>query len=191
MRDVLIALTCTGLRISELAGLRWADIDLAAGTIRLTDESTRAPRRSRRKARETKSGRSHSFPIHEALRPVLKRLPRHDDNKAFHGPKGSVLEPDRVHLTLVRDVLEPLSDRFATVDGEIGFEDGRLHSFRHNFCSTCANACVPQQVVMKWLGHRDSAMVQHYYHLHDSEAQRQMKRLDFLGRADCGVAGGD
>jgi hypothetical protein len=26
-------------------------------------------------------------------------------------------------------------------------------------------------------------MVRHYYHLHDDEAQRQMKRLDFLGEA--------
>jgi hypothetical protein len=31
-------------------------------------------------------------------------------------------------------------------------------------------------------------MVRHYYHLHDDEAQRQMKRLDFLGEAGGGGA---
>lgn len=34
---------------------------------------------------------------------------------------------------------------------------------------------------MKWLGHRNSRMVKHYYHLHDEEAQRQMKKLSFTG----------
>jgi hypothetical protein len=34
-------------------------------------------------------------------------------------------------------------------------------------------------------------MVRHYYHLHDDEAQRQMKRLDFLGEAGGGGATGE
>jgi len=33
---------------------------------------------------------------------------------------------------------------------------------------------------MEWQGHRDSAMVRHYYHLHDAEAKRQMRRVQFL-----------
>ena len=37
---------------------------------------------------------------------------------------------------------------------------------------------------MEWLGHRDSRMVRHYYHLHDEEAQRQMNRLEILGPAE-------
>ena len=38
------------------------------------------------------------------------------------------------------------------------------------------NVCVPQQTVMPWLGHADSAMVRHYYHLHDTEARLHMSR---------------
>ena len=76
----------------------------------------------------------------------------------------------------------PLEERFPTPEAEVGFATGRLHSFRHYFCSTCANNGVPEQIVMAWLGHRDSAMVKHYYHLHDEEAQRQMNRLNFLGK---------
>ena len=33
---------------------------------------------------------------------------------------------------------------------------------------------------MHWLGHKQSATVRLYYHLHDGEAQRQMKRLKFV-----------
>jgi integrase len=186
---VIVALACTGLRISELASIRWTDIDRAANMIRLTDESSQARRRNGRKPRETKSGRSRAFPIHEDLVRVLDQLKPHADGLVFHGPLGGKLKPDTVRNVLIRDVLTCLKDRFPAAAGEVGFADGRLHSFRHYFCSTCANRSVPEQVVMEWLGHRDSKMVRHYYHLHDDEAQRQMRRLDFLGNGAGGVAG--
>jgi hypothetical protein len=37
---------------------------------------------------------------------------------------------------------------------------------------------------MEWLGHADSAMVRHYYHLNDEESLRQMDQLDPLGDGD-------
>jgi integrase len=188
---VIVAMACTGLRISELAGLRWSDIDSGNNLIRLTDESAQAPRRDRRALRLTKSGRSRSFPIHCDLQGVLEELPRSADGLVFHGPRGGRLKPDTVRRVLIRDVITPLAEQFATAAGGIGFQDGRLHSFRHYFCSTCANSNVPQRVVMRWLGHADSAMVEHYYHLHDDEAQRQMQRLNFLGEAGGGGAAGD
>jgi integrase len=151
--------------------------------VNLTDESTYGRRRVSRSVRQTKSGRSRSFPIHPDLRQILQGLPRAGDGLVFHGPRQGRLKPDLVRRTLIRDVLQALGDRFPTPEGEAGFATGRLHSFRHYFCSTCANRGVPEQVVMEWLGHADSKMVRHYYHLHDEEAQRQMKRLDFLGEA--------
>ena len=36
-------------------------------------------------------------------------------------------------------------------------------------------------MVMEWVGHKDSEMVRHYYHLHNDESRRQMDGLDFLG----------
>jgi integrase len=187
---VLAALACTGLRISELAALRWSDIDLESNLIQLTDESTRGRRGKSEAARQTKSGRSRSFPVHADLRRVLEGMDRASDGLVFHGPKGGRLKPDTVRQVLIREVLAPLGAGFSTPPGQVGFADGRLHSFRHYFCSTCANSGVPEQVVMAWLGHRDSAMVRHYYHLHNEEAQRQMNRLDFLGEAGGGGAAG-
>ena len=74
-------------------------------------------------------------------------------------------------------MLTPLAEKFPTAEDEVGFSDGRLHSFRHFFCSLCASRGVAQQVVMRWLGHRESKMVEHYFHLHDEEARRQMRRI--------------
>ncbi len=190
LADVLIALACTGLRISELASLRWSDIDFENNSICLTDESTRTLGPSRERARQTKSGRSRSFPIHSDFRCILGRMSQSPDGMVFHGPRQGRLKPDTVRRILIRDVLTPLAERFAMAEGEIGFASGRLHSFRHYFCSRCANSGVPEQVVMTWLGHADSKMVRHYYHLYDDEAQRQMKRLQFLNGSGDGVVAG-
>lgn len=191
LADVIAALACTGLRISELASLRRSDIDRDRNLITLTDESTRGRRKAGRQARQTKSGRSRAFPIHGDLQQVLGGLRPAADGLAFHGPRGGRLKPDTVRRVLIREVLTPLRKKYTTASGQVGFADGRLHSFRHYFCSACANSGVPEQVVMAWLGHRDSAMVRHYYHLYDDEAQRQMKRLNFLGEAGGGVAAGE
>jgi integrase len=177
LRSILLTLSATGLRISELGNLRWSDIDLEANTIRLKDETASRHKNGKGEVRTTKGGRGRSFPIHDELLPVLVNLPRHRDGYVFHGPAGGRVKADTIRNIFIRDVLEPLSKRFPTPDDEVGFINGRLHSFRHFFCSLCANRGVPQAVVMRWLGHRDSLMVQHYYHLHDEEGRRQMGRL--------------
>jgi len=90
-------------------------------------------------------------------------------------------------LLLISIVLTPLSTRFPR-RGTQGLVDGRLHSMRHFFCSTCANAGTPGEVLMEWLGHRDSRMVRHYYHLHETESRRHMDKIDFAGTADATLA---
>jgi integrase len=77
-------------------------------------------------------------------------------------------------------VLTPLEPVFPGGDDEVGFKGGRLHSFRHYFCSVCANSGVPEQLLMKWPGHRNLVMVKHYYHVHNGRAQQELSRLDFV-----------
>jgi integrase len=102
----------------------------------------------------------------------LEQLPRVPDGLLFHGPRSGRLKPDVVRRTLIDSVLEPLSSEFPTPDGEVGFKDGRLHSFRHYFVSTCILNGVPERTIMRWLGHSDSKMVDHYCHLFDDESRR-------------------
>lgn len=182
LRQVLIGLATTGLRITELATLRWSDIDFQKRIVSLTDESHLKSRRKNK--RTTKSGDSRSFPIHDLLYDVLREIEHKPDGLVFHGPLGGKIKADTIRNILVRDVLTPLEEKFHSEPDEIGFKDGRLHSFRHYFCSVCANSGVPEQVLMKWLGHKNSKMVRRYYHLHDQESQRQMKRVDILGIHD-------
>jgi integrase len=179
LRGVIVGLACTGLRISELASLHWTDIDLEHDRLALIDESGRS-RRDGKKRRELKSGRSRHLSIHRDLKAVLQALPRRDAY-VFHGLRGGRIKPDTVRRILVRDVIKPLVDQFPSAADEQGFKDGRLHSFRHYFASMCATSGVPERVAMEWLGHQDSEMVRHYFHLHDAESRRQMERLNPLG----------
>lgn len=183
--DVVTALACSGMRIGELVNLSWSDIDLDKGLVMLADESghkvgANAPR-------TLKSGQSRSFSLYPRFRAVIERLPK-VDQYLFHGPRGGRLKADFVRRTLVRHVIQPLAEKFPSQGGQ-GFIDGRLHSFRHYFVSECAAQGVPERIVMNWVGHADSAMVRHYFHLHDEESQSRMNGLNLLGGAD-GCSGG-
>ena len=175
--DVCTALGLTGMRISEIAQLRWSDLDFDRRVIALVDESRRSMQHEGRARRTLKNKRGRSFPMNEQLLPLLQNIPRHRDGFVFHGPLGGRLKPDTVRNILVKQVLGLLKSRFPTASGETGFEHGRLHSFRHFFCSQCANTGIPERVVMDWLGHVDAEMVRRYYHLDPQESRRQMDRV--------------
>lgn len=176
LASVITGLACTGLRISELAALRWSDIDIERGMLTLTDESGMG---SGKGNRQLKSGRSRSLPLHADLVREMQKLTRRG-SLVFYGPRGGKLKPDTVRNILIRDLIAPLAKNFPGTPGKKSFAAGRLHSFRHYFASMCANQGTPERVAMEWLGHADSEMVRHYYHLHDAESRQQMAKLVLL-----------
>jgi integrase len=104
-------------------------------------------------------------------------MSQHPDGRVFRAYNGGIIRPDKIRNVLIRDVLQPLAGRFNGNAAERSFVDGRLHSFRHYFCSKCARDGIPEQTVMLWLGHSDSRMVRIYFTLHDEDALRQMNKL--------------
>jgi integrase len=179
---VIIALAHTGLRISELASLRWKDLNLTPNKESLTVADERSSRRMRRAgtARTTKGRRSRTVPIHPTLRAVLVGMTRSADGYVFYAARGGKLH-SRVVLQMFIDVaIEPLKVKFPTPIGEIGFEHGRLHSFRHFFCSQAFLGGASEGEIKEWLGHADSKMVEHYRHLRSDDAQRKMEKIEFM-----------
>lgn len=176
--QVAVALACTGMRISELAALRWSDVDFDRNVVRIENDPGKQKGKGNR--RRTKNRKDRSIPIPAEFLDVLRALPRHQDGRVFHGPLGRLLKPDVVRSNLKGKVLTAVAKAFRARDVETGIEHGRLHSFRHYFCSECANKNVPMQMVMDWLGHQDSRMARYYYHLADQRAQDEMKRLTFV-----------
>ena len=180
LADVIVALAHLGVRIGELAGLRWSDVDLDNSVVTVADE-----RASRRKqlagvSRTTKGKRSRTIPIHPRLREVLTAIKRGKDGRVFHALRGGQLRPRNVLAMFIRDVIEPLKDKFPTPPGEIGFEHGRLHSFRHYFVSQAFLGGASEGEIREWVGHADSKMVEHYRHLGRKDAVRRMEQITFV-----------
>jgi integrase len=174
--DVILMMALTGLRISEVRDLRWTDLDIENGVFCIEDET--AGRQNSGETRRTlKGGRGRSFPIHDRLLPMLETR-RASSGPVFTGPLGGRLKPDLVRRKLIEKILEAIAKATEDPQSAAEFRKLRPHGLRHFFCSLCCSRNVPEQLVMRWLGHRDSEMVRHYYHVHDQEALRQMQRLN-------------
>ncbi len=178
MKEIIVGLATTGMRIGEFVSLRWSDIDLPANTIHLTDERSSTRKKSRAR-RTIKGKRGRAIPLHTTLKSILLSVPKHHDGVIFHGPRGGILKPDVIRRNLIKNVIAPLKNLFTTPDGEVGFKDGRLHSFRHYFISESFRQDVSEAQIMEWVGHKDSDMVKLYRHLRAEDSRRHMERLDF------------
>lgn len=182
LADVVTALATTGLRIGELSNLRWGDVDVRRGLLHLKDTTRRGRRSKRHEARTTKSHKDRTLPLHDELRAVLVRLPRLPDGRVFHGPKQGKLKADTVRVVLKRDVLPALAGQFPADGDDPGITAGRVHSFRHYFVSMSADSGVPETTLKSWLGHRDSGLIQLYYHNKAEEGRKQLlSSIPFLG----------
>ena len=180
--EALEVLAYTGMRVGELAQLRWRDVDLEGRWVHVRDESST----SFSEGATTKGRASRSVPLNDAALDVLRRRARRATAKGkaappggssvFHGPRGGRLSSDLVCRRLKQDVINPLAERWELARDE-GFRRGVVHSLRHYFCSRCAASGIPEATTQKWLGHKSSEITRLYYHLHDDEAHRQMTRL--------------
>lgn len=89
--DVVTILATTALRISEVSGLRVADVDLARGFLHVFRQTY--PGRGHLVTTETKGRRRRTVPIIDPLRPTLLWLTarRFPDDRLLVGPRGGVV----------------------------------------------------------------------------------------------------
>jgi len=180
LADVIVGLSHTGMRISEFASLTWSDIDLKDDVIVLTHKGHIGTQAQRQNARRTKGKRSRIIPIHPTLKSRLLGMKRGVSQFAFRAQKGGALHADNLRNILIRDVLLPLKTKFPQPPETPSIVDGRLHSFRHFFCSQGIRSGISPTELMAALGHRDSKMIQHYYHQNSASSAAMIKKARFL-----------
>ena len=76
-------------------------------------------------------------------------------------------------------IIKPLTTEFPTPKGELGFKDGRFHSFRHFFVSECFDAGIPECDIKDWVGHSESKIVALYCHIRSESAKAKMSLGNF------------
>jgi integrase len=158
--------TTTGMRRAELCGLRWSDVDLAAGTAAIS--ATRVVVEGRSEGSDGKTANSRRLlaldPVSvEALR---ARWRQQAEEQAFFGEAYQdsglvfVWEDGRpVHPDVLRQ-------RFNRLAARLGLPAIRLHDLRHSYASAALAAGVPAKVVSERLGHASVAFtLGQYTHL--------------------------
>ena len=141
-RAMLELFYSSGLRLSELIGLRWLDLDLDAGEVRVLGKG--------RKTRIVPVGR-HAIAALRALGEAEGRAP---ESPVFRGRHGAPISPRTVQT------------RMKTLAMRQGFaKHVHPHLLRHTFASHMLESSGDLRAVQELLGHADIATTQIYTHL--------------------------
>ena len=163
-RTVFLTLVLTGLRRAELQNLRWRDVDMLEGVLRVRDAKTEEGERA------------------IALPPVLAQaLAEHYQRSAYRG------QDERVFCHLTRGTIyraETFQDALmaALVAAEVDAEGIRaFHDLRHASLTNGAAAGEGALALMTRAGHPDMRTTRRYLHLAGvvfrDEAERLERRL--------------
>jgi integrase len=165
-KALLLTAALTGLRASELRGLRWKDVDLKVGELHVRQ---RADRFLAIGAPKTKTA-TRDIPLAPELMGALKEwklacpISEGDLDLVFPTRRGCV----QYHTNLLRD-LAPVMRKAGVVDRTTGRPKYALHAFRHFFASWCINPKerggreLPPKVVQTLLGHSSIVMTLDVY----------------------------
>ncbi len=151
----LAGLAFTGLRLGELVGLRWEDVDAGQGLI--TVRRTFSPNgHGKLEIRATKSGRIRSVPILNELMPWLELAQQAGFEHVFTGVRGGPFDSGNLSRAVK---WEKIRDGIAT------FADGRalrFHDLRHTFLTRLARAGNSPQNIQRVAGHASISTTELY-----------------------------
>ncbi len=149
LKPLIITALNTGMRYSEITGMRWVDVDLKAEAIHVPD---------------TKSGKPRDVPMNQEMLDLLSNLERKSEY-VFCRPDGS-------RIKSIRTAFEKAKRR-------AGIKDFRFHDLRHTFASYMVMSGNDILAVKELLGHSSMAMVLRYAHLSREHRTRAIKKLKF------------
>lgn len=149
----LLALTL-GLRRGELAGLRWQDIDDAAGLIHIRNQRQRIDGQIVDTAPKSASG-TRDLPllpvIEDALQPLFTAHQLHGGDYVFAGVDGGGLSPSSINAALRRDLRA------------LGIKPITVHGLRHTMAALSVTHQQSVRVLQAVLGHADVSTTSRIY----------------------------
>jgi site-specific recombinase XerD len=157
---LLLVLIQTGLRVSELMGLRFTDVTLGTG----------AHLRCRGKGRKNRA-----TPLTGQTAAVLKSWLRE-----VGGDADTPVFPSRRRGPLSRDAVEAIVNKYAYVAGQrcpsLRTKTVTPHVLRHSTAMALLDAGVDTSVIALWLGHESIQSTQIYLHADMAIKQRALDR---------------
>lgn len=166
---------CCGLRRGELAGLRWSDVDQAAGVIRIRNQRQRIAGVGVIDAPPKSVSGCRNIPIPAGLYPMLERqLLLQEASSILTGtqtvyvvsPDGLPIAPDRLNKELQLDV------------AAAGVRPINLHGLRHSMASLGVSLGVSMKVLQTILGHANySTTANTYAHVLTADQAAAMDKI--------------
>lgn len=152
-----------GPRRAEVAGLRWPDVDLDAGTARIVHTRTSVGGRVETGEPKTAAGRRTLHLDAGLVRVLREHRKRQNEARLAAGPKWT-----DTGYVFVRDDGRPphpeyFSDRFERLARKAGVPVIRLHDLRHTAVSLALADGTPVKVVQEMAGHSNPAITQGTY----------------------------
>jgi integrase len=175
LRVLILTAAMTGLRQSELLGLRWRDIDNDARRIRVRNAYTRGEHSSRGKS-ELSTRRS--VPAADRL---YGELDRWRTRTPYDSPSALVFAHPLSGRPLDRS---KLTRRFKEACAAAGVPVITFHELRHTFATTMAANGVPLRKLQEWLGHADIKTTQIYMHYAPDEHELEFVNAAFRKPAE-------
>lgn len=155
----------TGLRIGEVCGLRWADIDTAKGILSVERSVKRICVPGEKSVLEISEPKTASstriVPIPESVIPILVKERK---------------EPEIYLSSGTEKPLEPRSYRqkYIRILDNLGIERHTFHDLRHTFASRCINHGGDARAVADILGHVNVEMTLNVYTHSTSDHRREI-----------------
>ncbi len=164
-RPLLLTAIFTGLRASELRGLRWSDVDLDKRELHVRQRADRFHGIGKPKSEAGERRVPLTPMVANALREWKLTCPKGDKGLVFPSGAGNV----ESHSNMVRRGLMPtmIDAGVVTTDGKAKYTG--LHAFRHFYASWCINRRadggleLPVKVVQGRLGHSSVTMTLDVY----------------------------
>jgi integrase len=159
-RAMVVVAVRTGMRLGELRGLRWGDLDLKAGRLVVRQSLTR------QQFGTPKSGRSREIPLSTDTVKALQAHRHLRGELVFCREDGKPLGKDQCNEILWRCC------RLAGVR-KVGW-----HLLRHTFASHLAMRGVSLRAIQMLLGHSTVQMTERYAHLSPDVRRDAVELLD-------------
>ncbi|GJM16110.1 MAG: integrase [Thermodesulfobacteriota bacterium] len=153
-KPILLCAYMTGMRRSEIATLKWPDVDFQARTIYIA---------------ETKNDEPRLMPLSEALYSVLQDLKNNSESEFVFTTHEGKPYTSR----------SSWKSTWATTLKKSEIEKGRFHDLRHTFVSNLiVNEKEDFATVMALSGHKDISMLKRYSHTHDEAKRNAISKLN-------------
>lgn len=150
LKPIVTLAVHTGMRKSEILGLKWSQINFEQGIITIL---------------ESKNEERRDIPMDETIKSILKGIEPNND-LVFPNKKGKRID----NVFLYRAFNEALEK------SEIG--DFRIHDLRHTFASNLVMEGIDLNAVRELLGHKDLKMTLRYAHLAPNYRAKAVNVLD-------------